>query len=61
MNQKIGFLTVELEERKKEKKQYEAMNEKLFQNLQNQETPSKYKLELESHRHQETLKLSQLE
>ncbi|CDW77066.1 guanylate-binding n-terminal domain containing protein [Stylonychia lemnae] len=61
LNQKIEFLSLELEERKKEKQQFNQIQEKLIHSLQNQETPSKYRMELETQRHQETMKIQQLE
>ena len=48
LKQKLEFLTLELEEKKKERKHHDEMQEKLLESLKYQETPSKYKLEMES-------------
>lgn len=57
MKQQIEFLNFDLEEKKKEKKHQEEMQEKLLQNLKYQETPSKYKLEMEQMKLSEITKI----
>ncbi len=59
--QRLEFMQVEIDELKREKLKSEEMNEKLLVNMNLQETPSKYKMELESHRYQENIKIHQIE
>ena len=61
LGQKLAFAEQEAEEKRRERLRLEELNEKLLVGLQSQETPSKYKLALESQRHQESLRVSQLE
>ena len=44
-------MELDLEEKKRERQKFDELNDRLFSNLNNQETPSKYKMELETQRH----------